>query len=385
MTKQIRSGMCILVASLISLMAFSLFTSDDKNVILIKTVDAKATKATKALYDNLKQNAGKQVLFGQEDALAYGVEWKEWHKSRSDIKDVCGQHPALVGWEMSKLGQGPLNIDLVSFKHMRGWMKEIYKMGGVNTISWHMDNFVTGGDSWEVGEKVVTTILPGGKHHAAYKAKLDLFAAYVKSLKVGFIFQQRIPIIFRPFHEHTGGWFWWGRPHCTADEYKTLWRFTVDYLKDEKQLHHLLYCYSTDIFKDEADYLEFYPGDEYVDILGMDDYHDLSVKGKSEDMVRRLRLLVEMAEQRGKVPAFSETGQEAIPDEKWWTERLLNPIKSDPVASRIAYLMVWRNARKDHHYGPYPNHPSAADFLTFSKDNWLVFEGRIPNLYRLQR
>ncbi len=385
MSKQMRSWFCILLASMICLMAFRLFPPEGENVILIKTVDAKATKATQALFSNLKENAGKQVLFGQEDALAYGVEWKEWNKSRSDIKDVCGQHPALVGWEMSKLGQGPLNIDSVSFKHMKGWMKEVYKMGGVNTISWHMDNFVTGGDSWEVGAKVVTTILPGEENHAAYKAKLDLFADYVKSLKVGFIFQQRIPIIFRPFHEHTGGWFWWGRPHCTAEEYKTLWRFTVDYLKEEKQLHNLLYCYSTDIFKDKADYLEFYPGDDYVDIMGMDDYHDLSVKGKSEDMVRRLRLLVEMAEQRGKVAAFSETGQEAIPDEKWWTERLLNPIKSDPVASRIAYLMIWRNARKDHHYGPYPNHSSTADFLTFSKDNWLVFEGRIPDMYRLQR
>ncbi|MBX2877975.1 MAG: glycoside hydrolase family 26 protein [Saprospiraceae bacterium] len=348
-------------------------------------IDNQATKATKALYYNLLNLSGKQVLFGQEDALAYGVEWKNWHKSRSDIKDVCGKHPALVGWEMSKLGQGELNIDSVNFQHMKSWMKEIYKIGGVNTLSWHMDNFVTGGDSWDVGERVVKTILPGGNHHEAYKQKLDLFADYVQSLKVGFLFKRKIPIIFRPFHEHTGGWFWWGRPHCTAEEYKTLWRFTVDYLRNEKQLNNILYCYSTDIFKDEADYLAFYPGDEYVDILGMDDYHDLSIKGKSEDLVRRLRMLVHMAEEKGKVPAFSETGQEAIPDEKWWTQRLLEPIKSDSVASRIAYMMVWRNARKDHHYGPYPDHPSAPDFQTFSEDQWLIFEGRIPDLYRFPK
>ena len=345
-------------------------------------IDSKATKATKALYYNLLKLSGKQVLFGQEDALAYGVEWKTWHKSRSDVKDVCGKHPALVGWEMSKLGQGKYNIDSVDFQHMKGWMKEVYRIGGVNTLSWHMDNFVTGGDSWDVGEKVVKTILPGGENHEAYKKKLDLFAEYVQSLKAGFLFKKKIPIIFRPFHEHTGSWFWWGRSHCTPGEYKTLWRFTVDYLRKEKQLHNILYCYSTDIFQDEDDYLEFYPGDEYVDILGMDDYHDLSVKGKSEDLVRRLRMLVQMAELKGKVPAFSETGQEAIPEEKWWTQRLLTPIKSDSIASRIAYMMVWRNARKDHHYGPYPNHPSASDFRSFSQDQWLIFEGRIPDLYR---
>lgn len=345
-------------------------------------IDTQATKATRALFHNLINLSGKQVLFGQEDALAYGVEWKNWHKSRSDIKDVCGKHPALVGWEMSKLGQGPYNIDSVGFRHMQGWMKQVFKMGGVNTLSWHMDNFVTGGDSWDVGDQVVQTIIPGGKHHQAYKEKLDVFADYVRSLKVGFLFKKEIPIIFRPFHEHTGSWFWWGRPHCTPAEYKTLWRFTVDYLRNEQQLHNVLYCYSTDVFQDEADYLDFYPGDEYVDILGMDDYHDLSLKGKSENLVRRLRMLVQMAEEKNKIPAFSETGQEAIPDQKWWTERLLEPIKSDPVASRIAYMMVWRNARKDHHYGPYPNHPSAADFKTFSQDNWLIFEGRIPELYR---
>lgn len=348
-------------------------------------IDERATKATKALYYNLHQLSGKKVLFGQEDALAYGVEWKTWHKSRSDVKDVCGMHPALVGWEMSKLGQGDYNIDSVNFQHMKNWMKEIYKMGGVNTLSWHMDNFVTGGDSWDVGEKVVKTILPGGTNHEAYKKKLDLFADYVRSLKVGFLFKKQIPIIFRPFHEHTGSWFWWGRSHCTPEEYKSLWRFSVDYLRNEKQLHNILYCYSTDIFQDEADYLEFYPGDEYVDILGMDDYHDLSVKGKSGDLVKRLRMLVQMAEVRGKVPAFSETGQEAIPEERWWTNRLLEPIKSDSIASRIAYMMVWRNARKDHHYGPYPSHQSAADFKRFSEDQWLIFEGRIPELYRFPK
>ncbi len=345
-------------------------------------IDAQATKATKALYHNLLNLSGKQVLFGQEDALAYGVEWKDWHKSRSDVKDVCGMHPALVGWEMSKLGQREYNIDTVNFQHMKGWMKEVFKMGGVNTLSWHMDNFVTGGDSWDVGEKVVKTLLPGGANHGAYQQKLDLFAEYVRSLKTGFLFKRKIPILFRPFHEHTGSWFWWGRTHCTATEYKTLWKFTVDYLRNEKQLHNILYCYSTDIFQDEEDYLEFYPGDEYVDILGMDDYHDLSVKGNSKDLVRRLRMLVQMAEQKGKVAAFSETGQEAIPEEEWWTQRLLGPIKSDAVASRIAYMMVWRNARKDHHYGPYPDHQSAADFKTFSEDQWLIFEGRIPDLYR---
>ncbi len=76
------------------------------------------------------------------------------------------------------------------------------------------------------------------------------------------ISENALPIIFRPFHG----------ANVTVDEYVQLWRFTVDYLRDEKGLHNLLFAYSTDVFTDEEDYLELYPGHEYVDVLGYDDY-----------------------------------------------------------------------------------------------------------------
>ncbi len=265
----------------------------------VKVVDAQATKPTKALYHNLKKLAKTHTLFGHEDALAYGVEWKEWHKMRSDIKDVCGQHPALFGWEMSKLGKYEYNIDSVDFEAMKDWMKQVYKMGGVNTISWHMDQFGNDKDSWQTGDRVVENILPGGKHHEDFKKKLDVFADYVNDLKVGFLFKKQVPIIFRPWHEHSGSWFWWGADWCTPEEYKQLWRFTVEYLRDEKGLHHLLYCYSPDIVRDEAHYLERYPGDEYVDILGLDDYQDFRASGNPEDLPARLDMLVQLAQKKG--------------------------------------------------------------------------------------
>lgn len=369
-----------LFSSIFLILSFT-YTANSKYA-KIKTVDAKATKQTKALYANLKRLAKTNILFGHQDALAYGVEWKEWHKSRSDVKDVCGKHPAVFGWDLSKLGKYSHNIDTVDFEQMKGWIKEVYKMGGINTISWHFDDF-HGGDSWTVGKNVVKTILPGGTKHQAYKAKLDLFVDFVKDLRVGFIFKKDIPIIFRPFHEHTGNWFWWGKKHCSTEEYKALWHFTIQYLRDEKGLHNLLYAYSPDIFEDKEHYLERYPGDDYVDILGFDDYHDVGKSGKMEDLTRRLKMVVELAEEKDKLAALTETGFETIPDNNWWTERLLKHIKSDPVASRISWVLVWRNARKSHHYAPYPNHNSAANFIKFSKDPILLFEEELPNLYRL--
>lgn len=347
-----------------------------------KMVDPKANRQTQALYENLKKIASEHILFGHQDDLAYGVNWKEWHKKRSDVKDVCGNYPAVFGWDIGKLGKLDRNIDTIAFAAMRKWMLEAYKMGAVNTVSWHVDNFITGGSSWDTGKNVVSAILPGGSQHEIYTQQLDVLADFFKSLRKGFLIKQDIPIIFRPFHEHTGDWFWWGQPHCTPEEYKALWRFTVEYLRDEKGVHNLLYCYSPDVFTDKEHYLQCYPGDEYVDILGLDDYHDLIPENDPSELTRRLRLLVEMADEKNKVAALTETGLEGIPVATWWTEYLLKNIKVDPVASRIAWVLVWRNANITHHYAPYPGHISAPDFMEFSRDSIILMEEKLPKLYK---
>lgn len=346
-------------------------------------VDPQATKQTKALYQHLHQFArSSQFLFGHQDDPAYGVHWKR-EEGRSDVLESTGSYPAIYGWELSKIGQQPYNIDSVSFADMQRWMIEAYERGGINTISWHIDNPVTGGDSWDT-TSAIPAILPGGEHHDWYRWKLDLFADFVNELESGTVFKKKVPIIFRPFHEHTGSWFWWGTTHCTPAQYQQLWRFTVEYLRDQKGLHQLIYAYSTDIFETEEQYLAFYPGDEYVDIMGMDDYHDISIHGDPKNLTRRLRMLVEIAEAHEKIPALTETGQEKIPDNYWWNRTLLGHIQADPVASRIAYVMVWRNARLSHHYVPYPGHPSRPDFVLFRHRDEVWFENDLPDVYRLR-
>lgn len=368
------------------------YTFTNNNVHLsrlssVDIVDKDATYETKALYYNLKQLSNDKVLFGHQDALAYGVQWGEWHKKRSDVKDVCGKYPAVFGWEMSKLGKWDYNIDTVNFEHMKGWIKEAYKMGGLNTMSWHFDNFSNKGTSWDVQDslRVVASILPGGENHKDYVEKLDHFAEFIKELKVGFFRKKSIPIVFRPFHEHTGEWFWWGAPYCTPEEYRQLWRFTVEYLRDEKNLHNLLYAYSPDIFKDEAHYLEYYPGDDLVDIIGLDDYHDVGSSGDINDLTRRLVTIVKLAEEKNKVAALTETGYETIPDEGWWTDTLLGGISQHPEAKKIAWVMVWRNDRKEHHYAPYPSHSSAPNFIEFSNNPLLLFADDVTNLYKIPK
>jgi mannan endo-1,4-beta-mannosidase len=258
---------------------------------------------------------------------------------------------------------------------MRFWIREAYRRGGINTVSWHANNFL-GGDAWAVGTPTVAAILPGGSHHQLYLDKLELIASFFRKVTTGPPNYTPIPIIFRPFHEHTGSWFWWGKPHASAAQYKALWQFTVAFMRDDQGLHHLLWCYSTDIVDTEAEYLEYYPGDRFVDILGLDDYHDLGEQENTENLTQRLRMLVQLAESKGKVAALTETGYEAIPKADWWTASLLKSIVADPIASRIAWALVWRNDNEKHHYAPYSGHSSAEDFRRFAANPnvWMLDE-----------
>jgi mannan endo-1,4-beta-mannosidase len=321
-------------------------------------------------------------MFGHQDALAYGVKWKV-EEGRSDVKDVAGSHPAVFGWELGDLELGTAeNLDDVDFENMKRWIKQGYEAGGVITISWHMNNPVSGGNAWDT-TRAVYAILPGGEKHELYRTWLDAFAEFDGDLQTSL--GRPIPIIFRPFHEHSGSWFWWGGANVTADEYVELWRFTVDYLRGEKGLHNLLYAYSTDVFSDEADYLEHYPGHEYVDILGYDDYQALRADESVPLMTTRLATLVAMAEESGKVAALTETGLEGVSVPNWWTGRLLKAIESDSLSRRISYALVWRNANEvdipGHHYGPYAGHPSAPDFVQFAADPFVLLLDELPDLY----
>ncbi|SMO34270.1 glycoside hydrolase family 26 protein [Gracilimonas mengyeensis] len=350
------------------------------------SIDQEATAETVALYNNLKEVAKTHVLYGHQDDLAYGYSW--WaEEGRSDVKEVTGSYPAVYGWELGNLRQDTdVNLDGVSFEKMKGWIQEGYERGGVITIAWHMNHPVTDGDSWD-RTPAVSAILPGGEEHEKFNNWLDKFAVYVTDLrgKDG----ELIPVIFRPYHEHTGSWFWWGDEQTTVEEYVALWRYTVEYLRNEKQVHNLLWAYSPDGQSGRAlsKYFEKYPGDDYVDILGLDDYGSLNDRDPGE-FSDDLAWLVEEAKKRDKIPALTETGVETIPNENWWTEQVLVALESNPKAKGIAYVLTWRNAnyereQREHFYASHPEHPSAPDMKAFRDTELVMFEDELPDLYTL--
>ncbi len=353
-----------------------------------KTTDPDATRETIKLYNNLMELSKAHTLFGHQDDPAYGIGWA-YEPGKSDCKITAGSYPALYGWELGGLELGnQKNLDDVPFDTMRKLIIESYLRGGVTTISWHEYSPLSGKDSWadtnDTVNLTVEAIIPGGSHHDIFTQHLDRVAEFLLSLETPD--GTKIPVIFRPFHENTGSWFWWGTKHCTTEQYKTLFRFTVDYLKTERGIHQLLYCYSPNGgFSSEEDYLQRYPGDEYVDILAFDQYRIKSNEESGESAIRSMEVLADMAAERNKLYAFSETGDYGLTTENWFTAHLLPIINANEKTRGIAYVLVWRNEEHlvDHFFVPYEGHEQAADFKKFREHDLILFEDDLPlNLYK---
>jgi len=369
------------ITIILALAAFSTFAQGTD-----LPVDPHATEETIHLYRHLKEIPVKGFLFGHQEDLAYGVGWKDI-PGRSDVKDVTGDYPALYGWELGRIElDHDVNIDGVPFDKIKEFIRQGYDRGGVITISWHLNNPLTGGTAWQPAPGTVASILPGGEKNALYKSWLDKIAAFMLSLKgeKG----EYIPVIFRIFHELNGNWFWWGGKNCTAVEMKQLWQFTVSYLRDEKGVHNLLYAYNTDRFSTADAWLEKYPGDQWVDVAGFDIYQAYNII-KNEDFVREfgqtLTRLENIASEHHKIAALTEFGYNGLPDSNWWTGTFLSTLQGH----KLAYVMAWRNAGEkpggEHEfYVPYKGQGSAADFVRFYEQPSTLFqkEATKEDLYR---
>lgn len=345
--------------------------------VLAQLTDQKATLETRKLYQNLTHLTGKKVLFGHQDDMAYGVGWK-YQEGRSDVKDLAGEYPAVFGWDVCGLEtKRKLNLDGVPFHNIRQYIKQAYDLGAINTISWHMDNPANGKSAWDTTSVSINAILPNGANHQLYKSWLDQFSVFVKTLKGSD--GKAVPILFRPFHENGGGWFWWGNKSCSPEEYKALWRFTVNYLKNTKQLHNLIYVFNPCDFKNEMEYLERYPGDDVVDILSFDYYQYGGIKkGQTyiDDVARSLAIQAKIAKLKGKLSALAETGFVEIPDTTWWTNVFAKAIQEN----KPSYVLFWRNAgfrkqeKDNHYYAPYPGQVSADNFLMLIKTKEILLQ-----------
>jgi mannan endo-1,4-beta-mannosidase len=401
--------------------------------------DANATLYTRNLLTNLDTLAGSRTLFGHQNAPLHGVTDEndpapaQWSRAPGDparepdtvratssvrsssrsrgytVVLTTVMRPAVIGYDLAYVAESDAIVSgdpTTSFTGradatdmFRLLAQEAFREGAVLTYSWHCFNPetnapVAGGHIFDAppgSSSFVRSVL--GTHWSSFQTKLDRVADFFNSLQVDGV---PIPVIFRPFHEQNGGWFWWGKDQSSAQEFVDLWRRTLDHLWS-RGVHNMLVAFSPDKMRSGLDdlamrgeYLERYPGDGYVDILGSDVYSTpglLSPPSGSAVPIEQLKMVVRTAALSTGRNAPDGQGGGAAPGTKLaaWTEG--GVVEGDPVGSTYfsagvlapwttnfpvegkfpAYALFWQNKAKSEYYVPYPNHPAVDDFTTLRR------------------
>ena len=355
--------------------------------------DANATDETVALFYNLWKLQKTKYLIGQQDAFNgfYGSG------TQSDIKSATGNDPGLLGSDFMFITDDQNTGEDWNWFHQQEIIitddiKEAYNKGMVNILSWHLrepyegTTFYTSEMTDTQKQNAFASILPGGENHDYYKAKLDKVADVLNNLRGAD--NKLIPIIFRPFHEFDGGWFWWGAQWCTPAQYQQAWQFTVEYLRDTKNVHNVLYSYAPDnSYTSSSQYLQRYPGDNYIDVLGMDNYGDLAM-GASNGIAtanNKMKMVSDLAQQKTKIAALTETGwQVGLPGTPPITGFFANNIYKVMTDNdvKLAFVMFWNN-NSTNYYVPPAGQPNTQDFIDFANKPESVMEHNMPDMYTI--
>ncbi|MDE7185829.1 MAG: hypothetical protein K2O40_15500, partial [Lachnospiraceae bacterium] len=396
----------------------------------VALVDAKAIDATKNLYAYLKAvGESDSVIFGHQNDTHHKAGSKGGDFSESDTKDVTGSIAGVIGIDALSLTGNEASEWSTPEADRIANVAEITRKaaaeGALITLSAHMPNFevidqrvkafdAVGGVGnttdtlgyWttESGEKqynfsgytpgtttgnIVQRIMPGQDLNYLYTDYLDLIADYAKAVE-----GDGITILFRPFHENTGSWFWWGAAFCDEQAYINLFRYTVDYMKETKGVHNMLYVYGPGSeAANVAEYSARYPGDDYVDMIGYDLYHSgptqASEPGYLQSISKQNQILREFALKHNKLYAITETGvadgdvalKRTGNEVMDWYMQLLDQISKD---EGICYFLVWANFDENgSFYLPYViekkengvlhGHEMLDEFIKFYNDERSVF------------
>lgn len=367
-----------------------------------KPADDKATKGAKSLLQTLQsyqKDAGtKRLLFGQQEAdvattSSYGLK-----PLTSDVERVTGKLPAIISYEISNVYSGSKTMfDPAGFQSGAPALKDLivnnHKKGIAVSLVWHMrcpkaasnspDKYGPSDCPSDYNmEELLEKKSDGkkGQHFDEWRAMLDELADLLKSAKddKGEI----IPVQLRPFHEFTGNWFWWGRTN-KPENYKKAWQEMVSYLQDKKGIHNVLWVFCPDKptdewqVKDGGKFEDFYPGDDYVDVVGFDRY-DFNDGKFAAGYQADIDAIGTFAKAHGKVAAVTEVGLNfkeygVSANATWFTKSMLAPLTSTAGGKAFSYVALWRNAPWEK-YMPEPSDGAIVlDFKSMSTSGNVVF------------
>lgn len=380
----------------------------------VRLSDANAGTSATALYAYLmalRENG--QVLFGHENDINKMVSSTA---KEGDVKDITGSISGVYGIDSLALTGAELGISDAkeALNQAVAYSKQAAEQGAIITLSTHMPNFTNEkikvnadgsydftacdfSEAKDTSNNCAEQILPGGAYNDRFTAYLDIIAEYANALQ-----EDNIPVLFRPYHENTGSWFWWGSS-TGVETYKSLWRYTQEYLQS-KGVHNMIYVYSPNgPITGAEEYLTRYPGDEYVDVLAFDYYDDYSTYPATFDdsffknLEATCQVVSDLAAKKGKVAAISETGVRAMKKDGSDYEGLLvsgNPIvghnwyqEVSNIAAKcdMPYWLVWANFGDTNFYVPYKYNETYGqelinEFIDFYNSDNSIF-GNGTNFY----
>ena len=365
----------------ISLILYVTVWMPNKNIQSDLPQETDEITAAQQLKDRLNKIRKKGIMFGHQDDPLYGLSW-EFDNNRSDVKSVCGDYPSIMGFDLGGIEvNDACNLDGVPFDRLAVEVIKHHIRGGIVTLSWHPRNPVTTleemgvtrqewpkGTVWDVSDNTaVKKILPEGKYHEKFATWMQRLSNFLSRLKDDN--GNPIPIIFRPWHENSGSWFWWGEKLCTVEEYKALWNMLQDKLTADG-FDNLVWAYSPSMAQNltEEKFIERYPGNNRVDIIGIDGYQWGTKEEYQSQLDQNLRMISAFAEKNQKIPALTECGLKNVTTPDWWTSVLLPIVEKYP----ISYMLVWRNAKHEW-FGPSPTNADKDDFKSFYKKENTLF------------
>ena len=228
---------------------------------------AATTDAAIRLYNFLLSNYQKNIITG----MMADVNWNNTESEK--VYKMVGKYPAINGYDYIHLPfSGPSSwINYGDITPVKTWADN----KGIVTIGWHWNvpstqggtdyGFYKGTDSsqGQTTFKIARAVTEGTWENQQIKSDLVTVANHLKLLK-----DAGIPVLWRPLHEASGGWFWWGAG--TAEQCKKLWVMMFDYFK-QQGLTNLIWVWTDDK-------KSWYPGDAYVDIVGCDIYGDTAAE-----------------------------------------------------------------------------------------------------------
>ena len=337
----------------------------------VKTLsNPNASPQAKKVYDFLLQHSGKKTLSGVQSS----------HSNRNDFVDAVykhtGKHPALAGFDFifTHYSPTPDNWNWVQNYNDISAAMEQWQNNGLVSYMWHwnvpsseavwknaLDNY---GEfdgyafySYQTSFDINEALKPGTWQNDFIMRDIEEVAGYLQLLE-----DEGVPVIWRPLHEaagnsglyeggDSGAWFWWGRGG--AEPCKQLWGLLYDQLVNVHGLDNLIWVWTVDVvpsipYAQERN-LDWYPGDEYVDILGVDIYAD-NTGAKTE----QYQALVDMVGGK-RLVTLSECGN--IPD----------PSECMEAGNRWSWFMVWPSSDAD---GNIILTPSDANFKLNTADYW---------------